>query len=462
MKEIVFALWLFFVLVASESQQEISQEKLKKLSKEGAKYIDEQIENAMNEATHIKLLMEKNDAEHQEYLQTLEAIKKRKEDALETAVQTQKKLNEAEQCKDKEALWEECKPCLKHVCTRFYAKTCRRGFGMVEKKVEQFFNQTPMISIWVNGDKMDSLVEKNEELSTQFDQIEKQYEDIDGIFRDTIGPFDGIDRWLDPSFPRRNGFFPKPFSFFPETSYFPSYRPSIFDGRDIFHSFFEATQKIFDRFRGMIHSPELHSDSFLETNEKYNFSTPTEPDQLVCREIRRNSSGCMKLSAECEKCKEVLTAECFDLDHKPLRKDFEEALSMAERFTKEYDSLLKEFELNVLNTSQQLEMLNKQFGWVSKLANMTQTPDGMFDIKTIMTRSRSSNDDPFEIPASSIVLRIFDSPPLSFTVPGDINWDDPKFSEIVAQRALDHYNDPKMVFPILEIPSDNMQFATEA
>lgn len=33
------------------------------------------------------------------------------------------------------ALWEECKPCLKHSCMRFYSRTCHSGSGLVGRQV---------------------------------------------------------------------------------------------------------------------------------------------------------------------------------------------------------------------------------------------------------------------------------------------------------------------------------------
>lgn len=33
------------------------------------------------------------------------------------------------------ALWEECKPCLKQTCMRFYSKTCHSGSGLVGRQV---------------------------------------------------------------------------------------------------------------------------------------------------------------------------------------------------------------------------------------------------------------------------------------------------------------------------------------
>lgn len=40
---------------------------------------------------------------------------------------------------------------------------------------------------------------------------------------------------------------------------------------------------------------------------------------------------------------------------------------------------------------------------------------------------------------TNVSVKLFDEPEVSFTVPGEIPWTDPKFSEVVAQEALDRY-----------------------
>lgn len=56
---------------------------------------------------------------------------------------------------------------------------------------------------------------------------------------------------------------------------------------------------------------------------------------------------------------------------------------------------------------------------------------------------RDSEEDPKMAerqPAETTVsVQLFDSPPMNVSVPGDIPWTDPKFSEVVAQAALDSY-----------------------
>lgn len=67
----------------------------------------------------------------------------------------------------------------------------------------------------------------------------------------------------------------------------------------------------------------------------------------------------------------------------PLKQELEEALAMAERLTQEYDKLIRKFEEKMFNTSSLLDMLNKQFGWVSALADKTKEKDGIFQIETV-------------------------------------------------------------------------------
>lgn len=67
----------------------------------------------------------------------------------------------------------------------------------------------------------------------------------------------------------------------------------------------------------------------------------------------------------------------------PLKEDLERALARAERFTQEYNSLLKRFEDEMFNTSSVLDMFNKQFGWVSSLANHTKNEEGFFKIQAV-------------------------------------------------------------------------------
>lgn len=53
-------------------------------------------------------------------------------------------------------------------------------------------------------------------------------------------------------------------------------------------------------------------------------------------------------------------------------------------------------------------------------------------------------EDPSSPPDTQVTVQLFDSEPLSLTVPGDISWEDPRFMEIVAEQALQHYKQNTM------------------
>lgn len=42
---------------------------------------------------------------------------------------------------------------------------------------------------------------------------------------------------------------------------------------------------------------------------------------------------------------------------------------------------------------------------------------------------------------TSVSVQLFNTPPMNFTVPGDIPWTDTKFSEVVAKEALDRFKE---------------------
>lgn len=74
----------------------------------------------------------------------------------------------------------------------------------------------------------------------------------------------------------------------------------------------------------------------------------------------------------------------------PLKEELERALALAERFTEQYNSLMKRFEEKMFNTSSLLDLFNRQFGWVSSLANNTESKDGIFRVQTVRRPSLSN------------------------------------------------------------------------
>uniref|UniRef100_A0A8C3NHC3 Clusterin n=1 Tax=Geospiza parvula TaxID=87175 RepID=A0A8C3NHC3_GEOPR len=344
-----------------------------------------------------------------------------------------------------QALWESCKPCLRQRCLRFYSRTCRSGAGLVGRQLEEFLNHSSPISIWVDGERLDSLLERDERQERQLQDLEERFglmeDGVQDIFLDSSRvqdrlhpffqvPFGGFREALGPPvqrlrLPRRSRRFSG--DFFP---FFP-HRHGGF--QQLFQPLFQITQRMLEDAQGSWENPTGEFGT-----ESRNFSN----DRMVCREIRRNSAGCLRMRDECDQCREILALDCGQEDpsQQELREQLEDAVRVAERFTRRYDSLLREFQEEMLNTSGLLDQLNRQFGWVSRLANHSMGSDGFLQVTTVLSKAPNPAD-PSVPPDTQVTVQLFDSEPLALTVPGDIPWDDPRFMENVAQQALQRFKE---------------------
>ncbi|KAM6270351.1 LOW QUALITY PROTEIN: clusterin [Spheniscus humboldti] len=417
------------------------------MSAAGSKYIDTEVENAINGVKQMKTLMDKTSKDHRAILHTLEETKRRKEEAVQLAREKEQQLAAKEEvCNETMlALWEECKPCLKHTCMRFYSRTCRSGSGLVGRQLEEFLNHSSPFSIW-DGERIDSLLERDQRQERQFEDLEERFglleDGVDDIFQDSTqvysrmypffrAPFGGFREALRP--PCQHIRFP-PRATRVSRELHPFFQHPHHGFHHLFQPLFEMTQRMLEEAQGGWEHP---LGGFA--SESRNFSD----DRMVCREIRRNSERLPADADECKKCREILSVDCGQTDpaQSQLREQLEDALP-AERFTRRYDDLLRAFQAEMLNTTSLLDQLNRQFGWVSRLANLTQGNDGFLQVTTVLSKAPNL-EDPSAPPDTQVTVQLFDSEPLSLTVP-DISWEDPRFMEIVAEQALQHYKQNAM------------------
>ncbi|MEQ2239829.1 hypothetical protein ILYODFUR_008643 [Ilyodon furcidens] len=370
--------------VNDDDDDEEEGEELNEISIQGEKYLDKQIEIAIDGVKEMKTVMQKSSEDHKLFVDALEKTKQQKEEAIHVAEEMEAKLaKEEEVCNDTmKALWEECKPCLKKTCVKYYSRTCSSGSGLVGRQLEDVLNRTSPFSIWINGERIDTLEQEGQRQTKQFKDLEEKYTEmedgVDNIFSDSMKAADHIN---PPGF-----FFPKFLA------------PVTRRARSIhmlFHDPFHNFQSLFSPMMGMSRNLFGSMDSMMDldsdaapnedgnVNEDVIITKPFGNGRMTCREIRRNSAGCIKFRDECEKCKEIQHLDCSGKKplEGPLKEELEAALAMAERFTQQYNSLLKRFEEQMFNTSSILDMLNMQFGWVSSLANNTK--DGIFNVKGV-------------------------------------------------------------------------------
>ncbi|XP_076023774.1 clusterin [Genypterus blacodes] len=427
-----------------------SKEDLNKISLQGEQYLGKQIEGAIIGVKEMKNVMEQSSDEHNKFLDALEKTKKQKEEAMHAAHEMEAKLEQQEEvCNETmKALWEECKPCLKNTCVKYYSRTCSSGSGLVGRQLEEVLNRSSPFSIWINGENTNVLEKEGERQQEQFKNLEEKYtvmaDGVDGIFTDSMKVGDHMNipaiPWLVRGMPFLGG----------------SNLDTLRVARSLFmDSDFHGFHRLFSPMMGMGHNwlkSMMGSDSDVDpsanpdenVNEDVVITKPFGNGKMTCREIRRNSAGCIKFRGECQKCKEIQHLDCSGQKplEGPLKEELEEALALAERFTQEYNTLLQRFQQQMFNTSYILDLLNKQFGWVSSLANNTDNHDGIFRIQTVIYRDGDKKPGEDTKPAKTDVsVKLFDSPPMNFSMPGDFPWSDSRFSELVAQAALDRYKE---------------------
>ncbi|XP_053239851.1 clusterin isoform X1 [Podarcis raffonei] len=431
----------------------VPPEELKQMSETGSKLVDSELENAINGVRQMKVLMDQTSRDHRDILNALEDTKKQKEEALLLAQETEKQLSEKEVCNETMlALWEECKPCLKQTCMRFYTRTCHSGAGLVGRQLEDFLNHSSPFTIWVNGERIDSLKDADENQGQRLDDLEERYSLVEGGVDDLFQESTQAYGHLAP-------FFQSPFSGFRDmfwgpirsirlpgsrlardVSAFPSfpgqYRPHQ-DFHQLFQSLHQMTQQLMDGVQKGPYGQWPEGRPGLSLGRFPTGSPSPADDRLVCREIRRNSAGCLRMKERCEKCQAILDVDCSQTDPEQtlLRERFEDALRLAERFTRRYDEILKAFQEEMLNTTSLLDQLNQQFGWVSRLANVTRNSDKLLQVTMVATKT-SDPEDPAKPSDTQVTVQLFDSEPLTLLVPGDLEVKDPRFMDLVTKQAI--------------------------
>lgn len=429
-----------------------SKDDLNAISLQGEKYLDEQIENAVNGVKEMKSVMQKSSEDHQKFLDDLEKTKEKKEEAMRVAQEMEAKLEQEEEvCNETmKALWEECKPCLKNTCVKYYSRTCSSGSGMVGRQLEEMLNRTSPFSIWINGEKIDDLMQEGQRQNKEFKNLEEKYTEmadgVDTIFSDSMKVADHVHHS-------------------PPVFYFPNflgpYTRHSRSIRSLFHDPFHNFQSMFSPMMGMGRNffssmgsmgsmmdidPDTAPNEDGSVNEDVVITKPFGNGRMTCREIRRNSAGCLKFRDECQKCKDIQHIDCSGKRplEGPLKKELEDALAIAERFTQQYNNLLKRFEEQMFNTSSIVDMLNREFGWVSSLVNNTR--GDVFRVQMVNCKDTEEKPGEEKKPGeTNVSVQLFDGPAMNFTVSGDIPWTDPKFSEVVAQEALDRYKETSVV-----------------
>ncbi|XP_078506089.1 clusterin isoform X2 [Lissotriton helveticus] len=442
---LLLAFFLMGIVLVS-CQTQVTPVDLKKISDDTNAYFMDEMNQAFEGVRSMKKLKEKAGTKHQAIIERLEETRRNKEEALKVAQEAKQQLNETQNvCNETMlALWEECKPCLKQTCIRFYSKTCSSGAGLVGRQFQQYLDHASPISLFLNEDKIDDLEDKEEEQKEKLEELEEDFETmqdaVDRIFHNSMKVFGQMQPLL--SFPFTGRLWENlrnPIAF-PSFDLPFSSRGHLGDRSSVFqHSAHRSFQDLFKEHQRMLERTRRLVEHETEMQEEQNSSSEntTSNDRMVCKELRRNSEGCLKMKDKCDKCKEILAVDCSGKEsmQSSHEQQYIEALRLAEKYTSEHKKLLEKFQEEMLNMTGVLDQLNEQYGWVSKLANFTDNGEGIFKVSSIRLKSGDENGTP----STTVTAKLFDSEPFTVTVPGKISLEDPDQYELVAQEALKQF-----------------------
>ncbi|MBN3307364.1 CLUL1 protein, partial [Amia calva] len=425
------------------------------LSRDGEKYVDEEMKRALFGVKQMKEVMEKNGKKHEHLMKSLRHSSEKKQGAVQLAKEVQQKLGEAElQCQEAlKSSWEECKPCLRDTCKSFYTSTCRRGFSTFSTKVKEFIQKmSSQFSLLDNQDLIFN--QTSESFDIEVVQIENSFNqllsEVGSLYAQSMALFDKMREKFDQAFqamftsdPQAKGLIEKPLSPAPQT-----YDSGFLDGlglEDVLESFLDFGRTVFDDFSSVITEvfDDLHKNtedgSEKEKGKELLFPTlmPSQRRQL-CRDLRRQSSQCWQLQTKCQLCQTTLLQECPRVTE--LHTEQNEVSRLVNVSSQQYDEILHIVQRHTEDTVGWLANMAARFGWVAELANTNVESENVFTVSTVkwfaMIRKKRA---PLSLSDTTVEVNILDSHNFTLTVPGELEVQDPAFINYVAQEALRLY-----------------------
>ncbi|MCQ7796724.1 hypothetical protein NP219_23720, partial [Salmonella enterica] len=334
---------------------EVSPKELQEMSAQGSKYINKEMKHALKGMRQIKALLQKNSEERRALLDELEEAKRKKEDAINVTRESEEKLKGSQGvCNDSmQALWEECKPCLKQTCMKFYARVCRRGPGVVGHQLEEFLNQSSPLYLWMNGDRVDSLLEGERGQEHALDALQDSFQHtaglMDALFADSLFARDAPELrfWPFRGAAHRGPLFGAGSRVV--RSLLPLHRFEPFSFEDMFRPFVDVMQQVQAAMEAQLQEAQEQLPDWQAPGE----SPEGGSSQSVCREIRHNSTGCLRMKDQCAKCREILAVDCSASNpaQEQLRQDLSDSLLAAEKFSRRYDQLLHAYKQKTLSST---------------------------------------------------------------------------------------------------------------
>ncbi|CAB1349518.1 unnamed protein product [Coregonus sp. 'balchen'] len=422
------------------------------LSRDGERYVDEEMKRALFGVKRMKEVMEKNQEKHEHLMKTLKESSNKRKKA-------------EEQCRESlRTSFMECRPCLEDTCKTFYTSTCRRGFSSFSFKVEEFFRklssqlETPDQVVNQNRDNLNQTQNSEDpdpdlelvRLNATFSQMQGKISSLHNRSTELVNKMHqefGHGFWVAFTTKLK----PKPLSptqESPNGGFFmgmgrlgsmglDDVLEEVYDfGRAVVEDFSDAMTDVLDEMQEAV-DEESWQQRDTESFPSWSWVPVPFPDMYLCRQLRRQAADCWQLQRLCESCQDTLVKECPSV--RELHSALEETYLLLNASRLQYEEMLQVVQKHTDDTHTWLNNMEAKYGWVTQLTNGTLGPQNIFGVSAVALQVR---DNRFK-GDTRVVLNILDSPLLTLSVPAELEVQDSAFIQYVAQEALAHYKQSK-------------------
>ncbi|XP_060730129.1 clusterin-like protein 1 isoform X2 [Tachysurus vachellii] len=418
------------------------------LSLEGVKLVDEEVLRALYGVKQIKEVMASNEMTHEQLIKTLHNSREKKKEVSVMAQHVVKKLDEAEQeCKDTlKTLWDECQPCLQDACKNFYNSTCRRGFAKFSSKLEGFFHRVSTHFGLINTEDAFTINKSTEMPDLQLKRIEDSFNDLVSkvdtlVTRSTALVFrfhSKMDETLQQAFTPE----------LQEDKEMKALDSDFLHGlgvglKDMLESFVDFTSSVLEEFETVITQAFDDLHGVMEEAEKEQEKQLLPGflySKTLCRDLRRQSAECWQLQSKCQACQGPFFSECPSM--RELHIELNEVSELLDIAKEQYDEVLGIVERHTVDTISWINNMAAEFGWVVELADGSIMDQNIFNITTVENEEVVNiQGEQIKAPMADtkVEVNILNAPPLTLTVPGNLQPQDPAFIQYIANEALGFY-----------------------
>ncbi|XP_031439706.1 clusterin-like protein 1 isoform X2 [Clupea harengus] len=433
---------------------------LARLSAAGEQCVVGEIKRALLGVKQLREMLDTQQHTHLQLMETLTHSYNKKRGAEQLAQGVEQKLREAElHCHGAlKSRWAECRPCLEESCRLFYTSTCHRDntftlqveelFRRVSSHLdaqEQLYNQNP------EEDRSDPSPVPDapdspsgpppapaEGLPRLIESLTEASEEAEALYARCLATVAGMRSVLGPAFHMAfsEELRPQPL---PPTGLGGVTHTLLQLGRSAFQEVESVVQEVSSALQEVEFAVQEVGSTLsgllqgLQTANK-DKKVEEKAGAALCRQLRRQPANCWRLQDQCSSCTDTFLTECPTVSQQYSELQDIHLLVNASRL--QYSEVQQVALRHVENTLLWANHMTAKHAWVTHITNGSTAPKHTFSI----TKLTPGGSDQLEGSASEawhVEACLLDSPPITMSVPTQLEPTDPAFINYVTQEALE-------------------------